>query len=343
MAGKFGGQSVLFLVDGYSLIANKLKGLRYKHLARQQDSTGLGDTYQEFTPTGMNGLELAQDGAFFDTDENRIHTAMAAAPPTSPQTSVRIACLGFEGDVLGNGFVGFQGNYTETYDVVAQLNELTRANVVHRLTGQIDHGIILHPLAAHTEDFNGSTYDGSAASTGGGIGYLQITSQFGAFTGRIEDSADGISWQTLLTFTTVSAAPNAQRATVSGTVRRYLRFCGVVWGTVSPSASVSPSSSISPSASTSISPSSSLSPSVSASASASASLSPSASTSLSPSASTSPSSSLSPSVSASASASPSRSPSASTSPSVSASASVSPSAESGVQGNVTVFAGFRRL
>src|SRR5262245_47021256 len=104
MAGKYGGQSVLFLVDGYNLIANKLKGLRYKHEAIQERTEGLGDSYEESTPVGLSKIELAQEGAFFDTALNRIHTAMKAAPPTSPQASVRIVCLGFAGQIVGNFF-----------------------------------------------------------------------------------------------------------------------------------------------------------------------------------------------------------------------------------------------
>lgn len=305
--GKYGSASIFFLVDGYNLISNKLKGLRFKHTEKNERTDGLGDSAEEHTPVGVSMIELAQEGAFFDTALNRIHTAMKDAPPTSPQATARIACLGFAGNTLAEPFVGCQG-YTESYEPVAQLGALTKANVVHRVSGALDKGLILYPLTTQTNDFTGTTVDGTAQSTNGGVGYLQVTSSFGAFTGVIEHSSDTNTWATLITFTEVTSSPAARRATVSGTVRRYLRFNGTVWG----DASASPS----------------LSPSVSASASASATRSASAS--------------ISPSLSSSASASASRSPSTSLSPSVSASASVSPSSEAGINGTATVFCGFAR-
>ena len=331
--GKYGSQSISFLVDGYSLIANKLKGLRYKQIAKQERSDGLGDSWEETTPTGMSSAELAQDGAFFDTAGARIHAAMSAAVPTSPQATQRVVCLGFAGQTLGESFVGAQG-YSEAYEVLAQLGLLTKANVIHRISGQLDTGVILHALAAQTQDFIGTVYDSTAQSTNGGAGYLQVTESFGTSTFKIQHSSDNATWVDLVTFAATTSAPSAQCVTVTGTVWRYLRVFGTLWGTVSPSASISPSASRSPSAS--------ISPSASTSLSPSASISPSASTSLSPSSSLSPSTSRSPSMSASVSASASRSPSASVSPSVSSSASVSPSTAAGAQGTATVFIGFAR-
>lgn len=351
--GKYGSASVIFLVGGYNLIANKLKGLRYKHEALQEETTGLGDSWAEHTPRGLCRLELAQQGAYFDTDLNRIHTAMSASVPSTPQASTRVVCLGFAGQTIGESFVGFEGAFSTEYEVLAELGGLTKANVAYVISGQIDHGVILQDLEAQDDDWISDTVvDNAASSADGGVGYLQVTLCFGTFTGAIEHSSDNSSWTTLMTFTAVTASPEAERKTVTGEVKRYLRFSGTVWGDVSASASTSPSSSVSPSVSESMSgsastsPSSSLSPSVSASASWSSSMSASASTSpsssTSPSTSLSPSSSLSPSVSASISASASISPSSSLSPSVSASASASPTAEAGVAGNATVFCGFKR-
>src|SRR5687768_13249924 len=97
MAGKFGSPSVWFLVSGYNLIANKLKSLRYKVASVMARTDGLGDAWEEHTPTGLGKVELSQDGAFFDTDTNRIHAAMNDKLADSPQEAVRIVCLGFAG------------------------------------------------------------------------------------------------------------------------------------------------------------------------------------------------------------------------------------------------------
>lgn len=321
MAGKYGSQSVLFLVDGYNLVTSKLKALRYKHEALQEGTTGLGDSWEESTPTGLSKVELAQDGAFFDTTLNRIHTAMVGLSSQTPASAARVVCAAFAGNTLGNEMTGFEGAFTTQYDVLAEVGKLTKANVGYVVSGQLDQGVILQELATKTEDWNNTSVDDNGgSSSSGGVGYLQVTESFGAFTGKIQHSTDNVAWADLITFATVSAAPDAERKTVSGTVNRYLRFIGTVWGDASPSRS--PSASVSPSVS--ISPTASASPS------------------RSPSASTSPSNSASGSISPTASASASRSPSASVSPSASTSASPSPSSEAGIAGTVTVFCGFAR-
>lgn len=313
--GKYGSASAWFLVDGYNLLLGKLSGLGWKQEALHEPTTGLGDTFEATSPVGLTKATLTQTGGFFDSNTYQ-HAQFTAALPTSVQATERVACVGFAGQTAGNAFTGFAGAYTDSYEVQGQVGKLTKANASHVVVGTVDQGVILQPLTAFDGDWTSDSVDSGAGSTAGGAGYLQVSSSFGAFTGVIQHSANNSAWSTLITFTTVTSSPTALRATVSGTVYRYLRFVGTVWGDVSPSASVSPSSS------TSISPSSSRSPSISASSS----ISPSSSVSAS--ASTSPSSSLSPSTSLS--------------PSVSASASASPSTAAGAQGQATVFCGFAR-
>lgn len=314
MPGKFGSASILFLVDGYNVLAGKLAGLGFKQEAIHEPTMGLGDTVEATTPVGLTKGTLTQTGGFFDT--SLLHAMWAAAVPTSVQAAVRILCFGWAGQTAGQPFTGLAGAYTESYQVLGQVGKLTKANATHEVVGVVDHGIILQPLAAFDGDFTSDVYDSGAASAAGGAGYLQVQASFGSFTGVIQDSSNASVWTTLITFSAVTASPTALRATVSGTVKRYLRFVGTVWGNVSPSASISAS------ASTSLSPSSSRSPSQSASSSFSPSASQSASASISPSASVSPSASLSQSVSSSA--------------------SVSPSTAAGAQGQATVFCGFAR-
>lgn len=65
-----------------------------------------------------------------------------------------------------------------------------------------------------------------ANSANGGAGYLQVTAlDLGGYTDavvKIRDSADNVTFADLITFTAVTAAPDAERKTVTGTVDRYL-------------------------------------------------------------------------------------------------------------------------
>jgi len=311
--GKYGSASAWFLCDGYNLIANKLKGLRHTHTALTERTDGLGDSWEEHTPTGLSKVELTQEGALWDTDTVRIHAAMASSVPTSPQATPRVLCLGFAGHTVGEMFLGLQGAFTATYEVLATLGALTKANATHLISGQLDKGTIIQPLATKTADWNtktlGTTVDytldtsqrvraisnisvanptvitaaahglatgdiiliaGSdstptvngertvtvltastftvpvnvtvqgttgtfvcANSANGGVGYQQITagSGFTNFVGKLRDSPDDVTYADLITFADTVADPIAERATVTGTVDRYLSYDGNVTGT----------------------------------------------------------------------------------------------------------------
>jgi hypothetical protein len=152
--GKFGGQSTWFLIDGYNIISSKLASLRHKIDSAMELSHGLGDSAEESTPAGLIKAELAQEGAFFDTTAGYSHAAFSAAYPTTPQIAARVATLGFAGHTVGKPFVGYQGNITQAYEVLATRGALTKANVTHTISGQVDNGVILHPLGADTADAN---------------------------------------------------------------------------------------------------------------------------------------------------------------------------------------------
>ena len=151
---KYGSPSAICLVDGYNLLAMKLKTLRHKVMAAQEDDTGLGDGWREKRPTGLSSAEWAQGGGFFDTAANGGHAALAAGPPGTPQAAARIVCLGFAGQTIGSPFVGFLGTYQQSYEVLGIVGELTKANAEYEVSGQMDRGVILQPLAPQTADWD---------------------------------------------------------------------------------------------------------------------------------------------------------------------------------------------
>lgn len=71
-----------------------------------------------------------------------------------------------------------------------------------------------------------------SSTVNGGAGYQAVSalSGFTGFIGKIRHSTDDITYADLITFTNVTAAPAAERKTVSGTVNRYLCFDGDVTG-----------------------------------------------------------------------------------------------------------------
>lgn len=85
---------------------------------------------------------------------------------------------------------------------------------------------------------NASTHAGTggqfvrANSNNGGVGYQSVSdvTTFTNFVGSMEHSDDDLTYSTLVSFADNVVAPYAERKTVAGTVKRYLRYKGDVTG-----------------------------------------------------------------------------------------------------------------
>jgi hypothetical protein len=233
--GKFGPASGLLMVDGYNMLSNKITGLTEKATSQLVETTGIGDTFYETAPTGITTVEVTQTGAFFDTTTNYSHDAFSGSVPTSPQATARVICLGFAGQTIGYPMVGYQGSWSQDYEVVAEQGNLQKANVTYAMTGTRSAGVILEKLVTKTDswDTTSTPVDNSASSSAGGVGFIQCTaaSGFSGFVGTVRHSSDDVTYSDLLSFTDNVSAPFAERVSVSGTVNRYLSFTGIITGT----------------------------------------------------------------------------------------------------------------
>jgi len=168
MSGKVGGASFgVLLIDGYDVLASKLKAFTHKVTARQERSDGLGDSLEAQTPTGLIKLEISQSGAFFDDATNGVHALLSVvgAPAIS-----RTLVAAFAGNTIGQPFLGCSGVYGQAYEALAQVGQLTKANVTYQVSGTIDRGVIVQSATAKTIDWNTKT-DGNA------VDYTLDTSQ----------------------------------------------------------------------------------------------------------------------------------------------------------------------
>lgn len=147
--GKYGSPSLWLLCQGFSMIAAKLQGTRWKITRLTEMTRGAGDTYDEHTPTGMSSAEVGQEGAYFDTSAGNVHDAVAAEPGgLTPQSAPRIVCMGQEGMTIGSRFVGTEGAYNHEYEILGNVGALQRANVGYKVSGALNEGVILHTTAA---------------------------------------------------------------------------------------------------------------------------------------------------------------------------------------------------
>lgn len=99
-------------------------------------------------------------------------------------------------------------------------------------SGPVAFGKVLKPLASVTLDGNGTSVDNGAQTTAGAVAHLHVTSVSAAdsIIVYIEDSADNTAWATIGTFASKTAA-GAERISIAGTVRRYVRARWDVTGT----------------------------------------------------------------------------------------------------------------
>src|SRR5947209_5864814 len=139
MAGKVGsGSFAVLLLDGYNLIASKLQGHTHKVEALQEKSDGLGDSTTAQSPVGLSKATLTQSGAFFEDSANGAHVALNGSTALR-----RLLCFAFSGNVIGQRFVGVDGTYVPSYEVLGQVGKLTKANATYEVTGALDRGVIL--------------------------------------------------------------------------------------------------------------------------------------------------------------------------------------------------------
>lgn len=153
-AGKFGSSAFWLLVDGIRLTAMKLKQFSHKHESITEPDNGLGDDAEAHCPTGTTRTTISQGGGFFDTSTGNSHAALGGGLPSSPQSTPRVVMVGFAGMEAGAPFIGCQGQYTHTYEVMAELGGLTKANAEYRVAGSHEPGTIIQPLATQTADWD---------------------------------------------------------------------------------------------------------------------------------------------------------------------------------------------
>ena len=126
----------------------------------------------------------------------------------------------------------FMTAHEGSYEVTTPVDGVAAISAEFTGTAGPDGGLVLHPLGAQTVTGNGTTQDDGAASSNGGVGYLQVTAYSGLTDAviAIQHSVNGSAWADLITFATVTGANVSERKTVSGTVDRYLRYTRTLTG-----------------------------------------------------------------------------------------------------------------
>jgi hypothetical protein len=209
-----------FYVGGYDL-SGDVGSLENAGSPRAtQDVTGIGQSAMDrllMLGTGEIGFK-----SFFNDAALQEHVILSALPTTD--TQVVYAKGQAIGDVCAM-LVAKQINYDASRNADGSLEFAITASSTSGLP--LEWGVMLSAADdTHGSAGSSGSLDGSASSSAGAVGYLQIIDiNTGTPTFKIEDSANNSDWAALITFAAVAngAEPSFERKTVSGTVNRYLR------------------------------------------------------------------------------------------------------------------------
>lgn len=185
-----------------------------------EDSTTLGDTGHEFTPTIENGT-LSLTG-FFSGGSGEEYAILTAALGSANGEVVTYFPAGYA--TIGNRASLFKTR-SQNYQVGGAVAGLVGIAATLQTDGGFDHGVVLHAFAAETGTTAGASVDNGAASANGGVGNLHASAFSGtSVTPKIQHSVDDAVWVDLVAFAAVSGATSEQVTVAAGTtVNRYLR------------------------------------------------------------------------------------------------------------------------
>lgn len=130
-----------------------------------------------------------------------------------------------EGATVGRRAILANGQLT-SYEISSPVADVVAISAEVQADGGLYHGVALNGLQVISASGVSGSVDNAVATGNGVLANLHVTAnnRNGATTIKVQDSADGLTWVDLVTFTNVSASTTAgESITSTGTVNRYLR------------------------------------------------------------------------------------------------------------------------
>lgn len=213
-------------VNGFDLSAF-LKSASAAEEIDAHDTTTFGATAKTYMP-GLVDATISAEGLFSGAVGATNAVLSAALRGHAPDLWTWLPA----GDIDGTFGYGVSTHIT-SYEVNSPVDDLVSVTTEAQSNVGLEQVQILHPLAARATTTNGTARDNTVLTAAGGVAYLQVTAASGGtpnLTVRIQHSVDASAWVDLITFTAVTAANNAQRLTVAGTVNRHVRAAWTITG-----------------------------------------------------------------------------------------------------------------
>lgn len=215
------GKGSRVLANGFDVSAF-FRETKYSSKSDTADSSTYGKDAHTYKAGLIDGV-VRQTG-LFDGDTNAIDSILF------PALAVDNGGLWVylpQGDAVGQLAYGAQG-VEHAYEVDSTIKDVVMISSELQISGGRDRMAVYHEVKVEVATGAGIVTDGGALSANGGVGYLHVLAMSGIsiLSVIIEDSADGLSFLPVLSFTNVTVAPSSEKVVITGTVRRYTK---VIW------------------------------------------------------------------------------------------------------------------
>lgn len=216
------GKSTAVLVNQYNLSAYLNEATSTSEIETGETST-FGSSAKTYIP-GLRDATISASGLYESASTDAVDTVLQA---TITGSGDDVATVAPEGLTVGRRAV-IGTSETTSYEVSASVGDVVSVTADFQISGGLDSGLVLAAATTVTTatTTNGTSQDNTASSANGGSANLHVTANTwsGATTVKVQHSTDNSTWVDLIAFTSVSASTlSGQRATVTGTVNRYVR------------------------------------------------------------------------------------------------------------------------
>lgn len=224
----FASAQVSRLYVGSLNFSGYTRSYNHQYQSEMLDVTVLTSTSKEFIP-GQESATFTADMLLDNTATVTSQFGILYTAKSTPQ-AVTLAPSG-----TARGAETWQLLANElNFATAAVPGDAVSATVNFQADGLIDPGVIIDPETAITVDTNGTSVDGTAATSNGGVAHLHVTAYSGLTSNSVilEHSTNNSIWTTLATFTLVTGLTSERLVVAAGTtVNRYLRIRDDVTGT----------------------------------------------------------------------------------------------------------------
>lgn len=211
------GQRTRVYVGQYDLSAY-LNNVTATRNADNVDVTCFGNDDRDFLQA-MRSSTVTASG-FVDPATGASEPVIASILASASNTPVSIY---WDADAISSpGICG--ATLSSSYENTAAVDGIQAIATNLTFTGMVARAISLHALGAETAIGSYTANNNGASSSNGAVANLHVTAAGSSGTGTvvIQDSADNITFATIITFTNFTAATSETKE-YTGTVRQYVR------------------------------------------------------------------------------------------------------------------------